>query len=400
MKKFVLCVIIIFHCPFFILNSFGQDSSRLQISLLTCSPGEELYSTFGHSAFRIVDSSKVNFNGSFDDVVYNYGTFYFDEPGFYMKFMRGKLNYYLSTDNFQNFVASYQQEKRGIIEQVLNLTGEEKLRIKNFLAKNMEPQNRAYKYDFFFDNCTSRLKDIIKREKDSSFCKRPVMPVGTTFREAIHHYLRSGKKYWSELAIDILLGEPCDAQMTPEQMHFLPDMLMMSLDDHDHEHSDNRLILSEKKLYDYTPEKNNNVIFTPWAVFSLILGIVVVLSLMKNYRVKYILNSVDSIFFFLVGLLGIILVLMWFGTDHIMTKKNFNLLWALPTHAIVAFFVGSNKKWVRVYFGFTAALMILLLVSWSFLPQQLNMGLIPVVLLLLLRSAMRYVKTSSQVNTD
>src|SRR5471030_2687036 len=100
-------------------NSNAQDSSHIRISLLTCSPGEEIYSTFGHSAIRVVDSSSVS------DIVFNYGTFDFDDPNFYGKFIRGKLLYYLSVQNFQGpdgFEADYITDNRAIIEQVLNLS--------------------------------------------------------------------------------------------------------------------------------------------------------------------------------------------------------------------------------------------------------------------------------------
>src|SRR5215218_1527696 len=100
--------------------SFAQDSCHLRISLLTCSPGEELYSTFGHSALRVTDSVTSQ------DIVYNYGTFNFDEPGFYTKFVRGKLLYYLSTEEFSSFKRQYEYERRSMIEQELDLSCTEK----------------------------------------------------------------------------------------------------------------------------------------------------------------------------------------------------------------------------------------------------------------------------------
>jgi hypothetical protein len=117
---------------------------------------------------------------------------------------------------------------------------------------------------------------------------------------------------------------------------------------------------------------------------------IALLSFWKNNTAQAILNGFDGSFFFLTGSLGIILVLMWTATDHSMAKNNFNLLWALPTHAVIAFFINSKKNWVKKYFGFTTLLMIALLAAWFFLPQQMNNGLLPVVLLLLLRSGMRY----------
>ena len=150
----------------FIFPAFanGQDSlCHAQISLLTVSPGEELYSTFGHSALRVYDSV------SNSDIVYNYGTFNFDEPGFYTKFVRGKLIYYLSRDNFDNFIAENRQENRTTTEQILNLDCKEKNLLLLALYANMQEGNRGYKYDFLFDNCTTRLRGLIeKADADSA----------------------------------------------------------------------------------------------------------------------------------------------------------------------------------------------------------------------------------------
>src|SRR5215210_5491542 len=103
-----------FFIFYFSLLQGQTDSDRIRISLLTCTPGEDLYSTFGHSALRITDST------SHDDIVFNYGTFDFSEPGFYIKFIRGKLTFYLSTEDFDSFIQFYKEENRGITEQALN----------------------------------------------------------------------------------------------------------------------------------------------------------------------------------------------------------------------------------------------------------------------------------------
>ncbi len=389
MKKICIILFLIINYQLLIINSAkAQDSSHLQISLLTCTPGEELYSTFGHSAFRVVDSSMA-FNDQSRDVVYNYGTFNFDED-FYLKFIRGKLLYFLSEESFPEFKAFYQLNNRGIIEQVLNLTGAEKLSVRQFLRENRKEENRYYKYDFFLDNCTTRLRDIIKKQHDSSFCKKPVMPVGTSFRQAIHEYLDKNGKYWSELGIDILLGQPCDAGMTAEQMQFLPDNLMKSLDS---SNSNHQLVLSETNLYPIT-EQDKSVFFTPLVVFSLLFIIIAGIGFWKNATTRAFLLGFDGLFFFLTGLLGIIIVFMWTATDHAMCKNNFNLLWAWPTHAVMAFFVNSKKNWVKKYFRFAAIILGLLLLTWFFLPQQMNNGLIPVVLLLIWRS---YARCQAQV---
>ena len=140
-------------------TSLAQDSSRIRISLLTCTPGDELYSIFGHSAIRIIDSNSVT------DYVFNYGTFNFEDDGFYLKFIRGKLLYFLSVENSQDFMYEYSSMRRGITEQVLNFSAEEKKQIEYALIENLKDENKYYKYDFFLDNCTSRLRDIILKYK-------------------------------------------------------------------------------------------------------------------------------------------------------------------------------------------------------------------------------------------
>jgi Domain of unknown function (DUF4105) len=374
--KILLRTLFIIHYSLFITNySFAQDSSHLRISLLTCTPGDELYSTFGHSAYRVVDSSSVT------DIVYNYGTFNFDDDGFYLKFVQGKLLYYVSVEKFEDFKYLYQATNRGITEQVLNLTATEKTTIQHFLNNNLKEENKYYKYDFFFDNCTTRLRDILKKNHDSAFTVKPVMPMGTTFRQAIYQYLDKNQKDWSKLGIDILLGQPCDGIMTAEQMQFLPDNLMKSLDS-----ASNPLILSHQNLYAINEDAGKGSIFTPLVVFSLLLIALALISLVKNKFTQLFLQGFDGILFFCTGLLGIILIFMWAGTDHSMTKNNFNLLWAWPPHFIMAFFVTSKKHWVKKYFAFTTLALVLVLLAWFFLPQHLNTSLIPIVLLLIYRS--------------
>lgn len=372
-------VVVFLFFTFYVLlcNSVqAQDSSHLRISLLTCTPGDELYSTFGHSAIRVIDSSSTS------DIVYNYGTFNFEDEGFYIKFAQGKLLYYVSADEFRNFRFEYEATNRGITEQVLNLTPAEKVTVQNFLNNNLKEENRYYKYDFFLDNCTTRLRDIIKKTHDSAFTTKPVMPPGTTFRNAIHHYLNNNHAWWSKLSIDLLLGKPCDAVMAPAQMQFLPDNLMISLDS-----SAVPMVTTHQNLYALNKQTAKGSLLTPLNIFALLLVVMVAVSFVKNKFAKGFLTGFDFLFFLATGLLGIILILMWFATDHSMTKQNFNLLWAWPTHIIAAFFINSKKAWAKKYFSFTAIALAIVLLAWFFLPQQLNTSLIPFVLLLICRSA-------------
>ena len=371
---FLVCVFIMLH-----FVSSAQDSSRLRISLLTCSPGEELYSTFGHSAIRVIDSNSVT------DNVYNYGTFDFNEKGFYIKFIRGKLRYYVDVSSFLEFQQEYILDNRGITEQVLNFSGEEKEKIRHALNENLKEENKFYMYDFFLDNCTTRLRDIIVKNKQPAPALPAVMPVTYTFRNAIHQYLDNNHKYWSKLGIDLLLGAPTDAVMTPAQQQFLPDNLMYALDST----RNVKITESPSELYVVTAKENKRSWFTPTVLFSMILGFFILFSLSGNKYILGILHKLDILLFLFTGLFGILLIFMWVGTDHTMTKNNYNLLWALPFHAIYAFVMNRNTMRVRTYSLLIAIFLTLALCCWHFLAQQMNNALIPLVLLLIYRSGVR-----------
>jgi len=382
--RFIKKIVLLATCYLLLAtHSKAQDSSHIRISLLTCSPGDELYSTFGHSALRVVDSISLT------DIVYNYGTFNFGDKNFYIKFTRGKLLYYLSDEDFEDFKSEYQADNRAMIEQVLNFPAAQKIKIEDDLINNLKDENKYYKYDFFFDNCTTRLRDIIKNNETPKPVFKPVMPAGTTFRQAFYQYLDSGKEYWSKLGIDIFLGAKTDAVMTTEQSQYLPINLMRSLDSIN---NTTHLVISETNLYPVNSTVAESSLFTPFKLFTSILVIIILLSLSKNNIIKIFLQGFDGLLFFFIGLLGILLILMWTATDHRLCADNYNLLWAWPTHVIMAFFINSKKNWAKKYYQANAIVLTVLLLAWAFLPQQMNNDLIPIVLLLIYRSAHAYLK--------
>ncbi len=356
-----------------------QDSCHLQVSLLTVMPGEELYSTFGHSALRVTDTV------THQDIVYNYGTFNFDDPDFYTKFVRGKLLYYLSTDDFQSFVAENQQDNRGITEQILNLSCEQKRNIIGLLEANMMAQNRFYKYDFLFDNCTTRLRDLVEKASDSTVHFGRALHTQVSFRDLIHEYLNYNDKQWSKLGIDILLGAKTDAIATPYQIMFLPDYLMKTLDSST---INSKPLVSDKhSLFkiDYSQNEKNNLTH-PFFLFICLFVLIAFLSFSKNTFIQKFLASFDALLFLMVGLLGILILFMWFGTDHIMCRNNYNLLWAWPMNVVAAFYIHSKRKWPQIYFLFYAIFNIILIGIWSFIPQHFDFALIPILAILIFRS--------------
>jgi hypothetical protein len=362
----------------------AQDSCGTRVSLLTCSPGSELYSIFGHSALRVVDAATGT------DIVYNYGTFDFDDPDFYSKFIRGKLLYSLSQTSFPNFAYEYQADNRSIAEQILNLTCAQKDEIRKLLFVNMQEENRYYKYDFLYQNCTTRLRDIIEQFRNPALREGPVETAeGMSFREGIHYYLNRGGMHWSKFGIDLLLGSRIDKKMTNREAMFLPEFLEQSLDKTGKQNDS----LVAGKQYPVVKQRNHEdgkSLFTPLVVFSIIALLVAGMGMSENKKVANFLKTFDVAYFFVLGLLGCLFLFMWVGTDHKQTADNYNLLWAWPTHIIAAFLLKNKKANVRRYFFIYLIVAGVTLLAWPFLPQALNPAIIPVLLTGIFRSWKMY----------
>lgn len=363
-------------------DSLAQQGCPIRISLLTCTPGQELYSIFGHSAIRVVDSTTNT------DLVFNYGTFDFYDPDFYKKFIKGKLLYFVSVDSLQNFLLEYQYDKRGVIEQVLNLSCKEKQAMMSALFENAKEENKYYHYDFNYDNCTTRLRDMLEKATGKELKTKNILPhVKTTFKHLIHDYLNRGGQQWSKLGIDILLGSPLDKKITNREAMFLPDYLMMAFDSSSINHES--LVAQKNILLISQEEKKAKPLFTPLLVFSILFLLIATVSIFAATSFRVFLKIFDFIFFFTLGLLGILLLFMWFGTNHAMCKNNFNLLWALPLHLPVALLIFNKKEWINNYFRFIFFYTLALLVAWFLLPQQLNLALLPIAGIILVRSFFR-----------
>lgn len=375
MKKALLILYFIFY----ILNStFSQDSCGLRISLLTCAPGAELYSTFGHTAIRVQD------NTNSVDEIYNYGTFEFT-PGFYSKFIRGKLLYALSVESFPEFMYQYQQESRSVQEQQLSLTCTQKQQLYEALQTNALPQNKNYRYDFLFDNCTTRARDIVEKRSGGSVVFKEVLINGNpTFRNLIYIYLNKANQDWSKLGIDLLLGAKMDRQATNREAMFLPDKLLTAFDNST---IDNRPLVNKKETILTMPALDNeSLAIMPGLFFSSLLIILGALSFTKERWAGVVIMVFDFLLFLLLGVVGVLLLFMWFGTNHALCANNYNLLWALPSHIVAAFFVHKKSGWIKKYFTIVFWITLVLLVAWAFLPQQMNNAFLPLVILIALRS--------------
>ncbi|GAB3824960.1 Lnb N-terminal periplasmic domain-containing protein [Pontibacter rugosus] len=360
-----------------------QLSPQAKISLITCSSGEDLYAVFGHSAVRVNDPV------SGLDVIFNYGTFDFNEPNFYLKFARGKLNYKLSAAQFQDFVYSYVQDNRSVYEQELNLNPAQKQQYWDFLTNNYLPENRFYLYDFFFDNCATRIRDGLEAALPNQISFNiSSFDEDYSFRNLIDLYLPP--QPWGDFGIDLALGARIDQEATPYQYMFLPDYLAKGFANATiaQDGMAAPLTLERHTIFEREPVPFASGLLTPmvlfWAFFFVVAALTV-LDAVKNRRSRVF----DMVFFFILGLLGIVVLLLWTATDHQATAYNFNLLWAIPTHVVVAFYLGSHvlREWVRKYVLFTAALAVIVLLGWPFWPQTYHAAFLPIVLSIALRAA-------------
>lgn len=366
-----ICVpkkLLLILCFSLTLAATAQNNHRLQISLLTCAPGTDLYSIFGHTALRVIDSINQT------DAVYNYGTFEFEENfSFYLKFARGKLDYYLSVEDGRSFFENYNAEGRTITEQVLALNDAEKEKIITALNTNLQSSNKYYKYDFLYDNCTTRARDVLKANT-TYINNNKLVRQGTTFRNMLHRYLDKGNMHWSKLGIDVLLGSKIDKEVTIEQSSFLPDYLQRSVDSCNKK----KYLVQQKNTYPASTVADNSI-NQPAILFGTLLAFFLVLLLLKQ---KKWLSIYSNFLLFITGLLGIVLLLMWFATNHQACSNNYNLLWALPTNLTIVFI--KNKQLQIKYYKVLFAISALLLLFWFMLPQELNINLIPFVATLML----------------
>ncbi|WP_127126732.1 DUF4105 domain-containing protein [Pseudoflavitalea rhizosphaerae] len=383
----VLLFVFALLCSTIVKAKTGTDSSEchLRVSLLTCSPGNELYSTFGHTAIRVIDSAHSL------DYVFNYGTFDDRDPQFYTKFTKGIMLYALSAYPFSDFVYEYSSAGRGVVEQELRLTCEHKKALIHALMRNNTEDNRYYNYYFHTDNCTTRARDMITKHAGDSVSLANVLPdKKITYRNLIHQYLDSSGMLWSKFGIDILLGANLDAAVNNQEAMFLPDYLMKGIDkatvDGQPLVSATNTILPAAAL-----SGESKTAVAPVMCFAILLLTITALSVMNNEGLNKMLYIFDVIFFLFLGLLGTLLLTLWLIRVDDVCRNNYNLLWAIPTHLIaaLALLFNSRRTWLRRYFRIIAMLTGLVLVSWFFLPQQLNPAIAPVLGLILVRSFYR-----------
>ena len=380
MKK--VFALIIFIITFFNNSLLSQSIQDTTIYLLTCSPGTATYSIYGHSAIRVVISHLKS------DSVYNWGVFDFSTKNFVWKFAKGRLNYFLDTSEYQRFMLEYFYEKRSVFSQKINLESSEIRVLLSLIQENLLPENRSYRYDFFFDDCSTRIRDLIEKAVGTRLIYPPDekkhMP---SFREMVGEFQRSYP--WLKMGVDLLMGTPGEVKANFRDMMFLPlylqKNLTMAVVNRDHKMAP--LLSSRETLLEFDPQVVKTRFYaTPIFMFTLLFIIIVFLSAM--YKRGRIINILDLLLFTVFSVLSALMIFFNFFTDHHQMKWNLNIIWFNPAIFVCLFclvFRKTGEIWFRIVFFLSIVFLPLIIIF----PSAINSSFVPVMMILILRSSTR-----------
>ena len=304
-------------------------SPQSKISILTCGSGEELHSIFGHTGIRIQEPSRGI------DVVYNFGMFDFSTPNFYLKFVKGDMQYYVANSSFEHFMYSYRMENRSVFEQELNLTTEQKQKLFDNLNQAVFSEGRFYTYKFIDKNCTTMVVDKINDELGKPVIKK-VGNIEESYRDVLNPYLAN--LFYEKLGINIIFGHRTDEKA--EQL-FLPIELLKSLE---------QLEVNNKPLASKTVtlfQQDVTLLSNSWwnTIYTFLLFLVLVVVSNRNW--------IYLLFLFLLGSLGIFLSLVGFYSLHREVLQNYNVLLFNPfLIGLVYCYIRKNLIWFKRIFYF------------------------------------------------
>lgn len=386
-KKYILLVSIL-------LGSMGNlqamtfigypiQPENTQISLLTCSPGELIYELFGHTAIRIEDPT------SGIDFVANYGLFDFNQDNFVYRFVRGKTDYQVGVQYTTSFLAGYKERGSSVRQTTLNLTTEQKTYLLTRLDENLRPENREYRYNFIYDNCATRVRDLIEMSV-SQQVSYPTHVENYTFREAIMLYTANAP--WSQLGFDLCLGEGTDRTASQRELFFLPEMLGNAYHSARIMTSNQSIPLNlhSSVLVPKTRE-NTSSWFTPTLCAYLLLLASIFASFFLRKKCKW-LEISDVVLNTINGLGGCIILFLILFSQHPFTFENYNIMWMNPLtlFPLLAVIFPFLKKLNGLYYAGTSIMWLAFIILMPILPQNFNAAVLPWVLTLLLRSYLRF----------
>lgn len=339
MKKILFTITFVLLA--FVRPAYTQNGNDTVVYLITCNPGTEVYSIYGHSALRIVD------NVSGTDMVYNWGVFDFGTPNFAWKFACGRLDYMLECRTMDSFLQTYFYEERGVTSQRINLTPESVRKLLELVNENLKPENVNYRYDFFNDNCATRIRDILEKSAEGKIHYPPDIAADMrTFRDLMDDYQ---KPYpWLRTGINMALGSPANEKATFRQKMFLPLELQEGLSQ-SVINIDGRMVpLLQNPTtlvnYDLPTVKSANLL-APEIVFTLFLILIVIL--IPFIHKKTIVKSIDIFIFFVFSILAGLMLFFNFFTGLQQTKMNINILWLNPfiIFCLIALLINKAGVW-------------------------------------------------------
>ena len=361
-----------------------EDSIRF--SLLTCGAGEEIYSLFGHTAIRY-----ENFTRGID-AVFNYGIFSFNTPNFILRFTLGETDYQLGVTSYKQFAYEYTWTGRDVWQQTLNLNAEEKKKLLALLEENYLPQNRIYRYNFFYDNCATRPRDQIERAVQGTLEYADDMTsfqTGISFRDIVHQYTIGHS--WARFGIDLCLGSQADKDITRRQMMFAPFYLKDFLAKAQLKNAqgmERPLVFSEDHIIQSPQQTSTEEAPSPLQTAFLLLTIVTIATAYGIYRRKS-LWLLDLLLFLAAGVAGCILAFLASFSQHPAVSPNYLLFLFHPLHLLCLPWMIKRvkKKEKSIYMWANIIVLTFFILLWGIIPQEFNLAVLPLALSLWIRSA-------------
>jgi hypothetical protein len=359
----------------------AELSPQAEISLLTCSAGTEIYSYFGHSAIRVKDP------GRGIDSVFNYGVFSFETPHFVWRYCKGETDYSIGVQSIKSFMEEYYEDQQDVYEQKLNFTPPEKQSLYNALVENNKPENRIYRYKHFSDNCATRIRDQFEKALGGRLKYNTKNDEPLTYRQLLDQCLPGNS--WSGFGIKLALGIPCDRKSTFSEKMFLPPYLERDMANAVVVRDEGEIPFARPitTLYKANPIKEGFDFTSPAMTIGLIFLLTLGISILEFKRMKRMIWF-DFLIFISFGIAGLILGFLCFFSTLEATGWNLNLIWALPTHFIFAFLllVKPLREKLSWYLKYTTIILCLFLISMVILPQTFHWLVVPLCLILLLRT--------------
>ena len=317
--------------------------------------------------------------------MFDYGRYDFQAEGFYLNFAKGKLDYEIGWANYEPFIENYKLQKRRVTSLIINFTLEEKQKLFEALQTNIKPQNKSYSYDFFYNNCATKIKDaLINASNKSILFLPPDNFKSLTFRDLIRSNVPQNS--WGGLGIDIALGSIIDRSASVEEHLFLPKYLYEILELSKFYPKNIRLVIRSEVLNQTQKSKPGSFWWSPFAIFSLASIIIIVITC-KDWISKSRNKFLDVLLFFATGIIGLLILLLWFATDHTATAYNYNFLWAFGFNLILLKTILKDKIKKRFigYIKFLILLLALMLLHSLTGVQSFNYTIIPLWIALLTR---------------